>query len=269
MTRTKLRVLALCGIAQTADIFRQQLAPLQETCTDVEFVFLEPPIILKPADFPPVLKLVKDTPLETSLESAENVHRAWWVFDKDYQGYQHFDETVTYVHDYLLRHPPFDGVMGFSQGGVMASLLCAMIDKPHLHPNFPADPSINQFKFMIAASSFVPFIKAHLAPQFLPYYPLPSSLVTLHIAGAKDSVIPQEETRFLASRCLDSRLEIHPGGHYWPLKPEWKTFISTYMSSFHPGGTKGQGVESPSTAIRDSHDLDPSLSADRSVSAKL
>lgn len=48
----------------------------------------------------------------------------WWdkVADGKYAG---AEKTLDYLRDYEQMHGPFEGVVGFSQGGALASLLCA------------------------------------------------------------------------------------------------------------------------------------------------
>lgn len=38
-----------------------------------------------------------------------------------------FDETVSYVYDFMAKNGPFDGIMGFSQGACMAAVLGALV----------------------------------------------------------------------------------------------------------------------------------------------
>lgn len=38
-----------------------------------------------------------------------------------------FDESVEHIHKALVEQGPFDGVMGFSQGGCMAMIVAALV----------------------------------------------------------------------------------------------------------------------------------------------
>lgn len=40
-----------------------------------------------------------------------------------------FDETVSYVYDFMQKNGPFDGIMGFSQGACMAAVLGALVSQ--------------------------------------------------------------------------------------------------------------------------------------------
>ncbi|GLT73510.1 hypothetical protein SLA2020_453630 [Shorea laevis] len=45
---------------------------------------------------------------------------------EDFTEYTNFEECLAYMEDYMLKHGPFDGVLGFSMGGMIAALLPAM-----------------------------------------------------------------------------------------------------------------------------------------------
>ncbi len=66
----------------------------------------------------------------------EGPYYEYWNANKDAHGVWHYDglrETIMFFDDYLRMHGPFDGVMGFSQGGAMASLLIALQEAGLLH----------------------------------------------------------------------------------------------------------------------------------------
>jgi hypothetical protein len=99
---------------------------------------------------------------EEEERTAETTPRAWWLVNEDKTQYRRepdtrvrwpklkcaigFNETLEYLHDYLIREGPFDGVMGFSQGGCMAAILAALLEKPGYSSHFPAEPPIPKFK---------------------------------------------------------------------------------------------------------------------------
>lgn len=37
--------------------------------------------------------------------------------------YKNFDECLEYVEDYMIKHGPFDGVLGFSMVGLLKTLI--------------------------------------------------------------------------------------------------------------------------------------------------
>ncbi|KAI8566384.1 hypothetical protein RHMOL_Rhmol02G0036500 [Rhododendron molle] len=41
----------------------------------------------------------------------------WFQYNEDYTEYYNFEETIAYIEDYMIKHGPFDGILGFSQVG--------------------------------------------------------------------------------------------------------------------------------------------------------
>ncbi|GAB4813758.1 hypothetical protein N2152v2_000804 [Parachlorella kessleri] len=60
----------------------------------------------------------------------EGPYYEWWNAHKDEAGegwlYEGYEKTITLLQDVVRLHGPFDGVMGFSQGAAVASLLAGM-----------------------------------------------------------------------------------------------------------------------------------------------
>ncbi|KAK8861602.1 hypothetical protein IAR55_002425 [Kwoniella newhampshirensis] len=234
------RVLALCGFTQNSHIFFKQLGAVRKTCKDVEFVFLEPPIVVEKADLPWASQnfdqFGSTATTDAEAQTPETTPRAWWLTVNDHKTYKRFDETVAYLHDFLSKNEPFDGIMGFSQGAGMAALLSALLEKPNLHPNFPSEPALPKFKFAIFVGGFLPTPESH---DFSSWFPLPATLPTLHVSGKNDTLITPERTQTLVDKCENARLEFHDGGHYTPSKASWRHFFNAYISSFGPGGSNG------------------------------
>ncbi|CAD6579786.1 MAG: hypothetical protein TREMPRED_002567 [Tremellales sp. Tagirdzhanova-0007] len=243
-----LRVLALCGFTQNAHIYSKQLGAIRKTCKDVDFgtgfhtltrlfivdlrhhpVFLEPPHVVEKADMPWTRNMNEfdsDATTDKEEQTAETTPRAWTFASEDRSVYRKFDETIQYWHEFLVKEPPFDGIMGFSQGACMAAILAALVNKhlpskkrnfaekmvvqletPRLHPLFPPDPPLPKFKFLISVGGFLP------APKNLEdWFPLPSSLPTLHIIGRNDTIVTAERSQTLIDQCKSARVEFHEGG---------------------------------------------------------
>jgi hypothetical protein len=99
---------------------------------------------------------------EEEERTAETTPRAWWLTNEDRSEYKRasrptsvcrlvltgagFDETLAYLHEYLVNSAPFDGIMGFSQGGCMAAVLAALVEKPGYSASFPTEPPLQKFK---------------------------------------------------------------------------------------------------------------------------
>ena len=53
-------------------------------------------------------------------------YREWWNASDDGLVYHGLEETLEYVNAFATREGPFHAVIGFSQGGSLAALLCAL-----------------------------------------------------------------------------------------------------------------------------------------------
>ncbi|KZO93845.1 hypothetical protein CALVIDRAFT_566077 [Calocera viscosa TUFC12733] len=230
----RLRVLALHGYGQNAHVFRTQIAPTCRACADeVEFVFLDGPVVLHPPDQPRGFSLVDEEgfalPPRTPVLDREETPRGWSTFNEDRTRYYGVDEAFEYLKPVMERER-FDGVIGFSQGAALASYLCAYLEDPSAHPLF--EPRFHPpFKFAILCSGFLP-----VDP------PLPHVLQTptLHILGRHDTHIGIAESLLLAAACEGARVEVHVGGHFVPTKPGWCRFLRQWIGAFGQGGRPEQ-----------------------------
>ncbi|CAE6424845.1 unnamed protein product [Rhizoctonia solani] len=135
-----IRILALHGYAQSGEIFKKKMSALRKACGEnIEFVFLDAPILLQPVDMPQssasveALDTVKAPPEESELQP-----RAWWRGNQDKNGYHHIPETIEYLKNFL-KDQRFNGVFGFSQGACMAAALAKILEQPEAYPAILVD----------------------------------------------------------------------------------------------------------------------------------
>ncbi|KAG6388881.1 hypothetical protein SASPL_150317 [Salvia splendens] len=93
----KLRLMCLHGFRTSGEIIRKQLtAKWPESVLDkLELVFADAP-------FPCQGK------------------------SQEFTEYVNFDECLAYIEDYMIKHGPFDGLLGFSQGAILSVALAGM-----------------------------------------------------------------------------------------------------------------------------------------------
>lgn len=230
---------------------RKKTGAIRNACKNIEFVYLDPPFQLSKIDFVTGSAEVIDDESAMAAAAAggegggvgedeETIPRAWFLSKTGDGGvvkYDMMDESIGYLFDYLKGEKPFDGILGFSQGACMASILTALLEKPNLHPRFPSTSALHPFKFSIFCGGFLP------APTlFHPYYPIHTP--TLHIIGKNDTIVTPTRSQTLIDRCTNGRVEEHDGGHWIPSKATWRSFLREYMTSFGEGGSNGD-VPSP------------------------
>ncbi|KAI0034841.1 FSH1-domain-containing protein [Vararia minispora EC-137] len=226
---TPKRVLVLHGYTQNASIFGKRIGALRKTLgKSVELVFVDAPVILRPADLVETFGSTADLGAAEATPDADDpalTPRAWWKTDASRTRTGGLLESVEVLRD-ILKAGRFDGVFGFSQGAAMAAILAALLERPHLFPPFLIDGAAPHppFTFCIAASGFKP-AGEFAARVFEGGYETP----TLHVIGRNDVIVIEERSRSLVDVSKNARVEMHDGGHFVPSKANWRNFFKLYL----------------------------------------
>ncbi|XP_022253448.1 uncharacterized protein LOC106469268 [Limulus polyphemus] len=159
----------------------------------------------------------------------ETQQRAWW-FSKEQNSFcaqevsdicKGFQTSLDAVKQEFDSEGPFDGILGFSQGAAMVTLLCALKETKA----FPY-----QFSFVFLIAAFKSNSKPH-EDLYCNTIETPS----LHVIGDTDSVIPKEMSETLLNCYLNPVVVQHPGGHYIPVSGQYKTqylqFLQCHLKS--------------------------------------
>ncbi|TFL02817.1 serine hydrolase FSH [Pterulicium gracile] len=231
---SKRTILVLHGYTQSAATFSKRLGFLRKASPDLDFVFLDGPTILLPADLSQFGTADTQADINSSVE-----YRAWWRWKEEENKAIGLDETLLLLKE-TLQNRKFDGVLGFSQGAALAALLAALLERPHIHPPFLVDgnPPHPPFDFCVAVAGFRlrdPIADAILSEPF--------NTRTLHVLGRTDIMVPTERARHLLDLSANSRLEEHDGGHFLPSKTPWRKFMVEWIK------TPNDDVPSPSAAV--------------------
>ncbi len=77
--------------------------------------------------------------------------RCWWNASDDAATmiYSGMDETIQYINEIAKRNGPFDGIIGFSQGGTLAGILAALVSDKSQSVEYLAN-----LQFVIIVSGF-------------------------------------------------------------------------------------------------------------------
>lgn len=197
--RPRLKILALHGFRQNGDVFRARTRKLRQALDDIaELVYPTSPLQYTPQG---------DTRAATVAAFGEvpeyPMQRVWWLSSEDNVDYEGFDASVAYLEAVFRDQGPFDGVLGFAQGGTLAAVLAAML--PH--------PAIS-FRFAICISAFPSRARAHaryIAPHSV-------RVPALHVLGLQDILVTPDRSikLFEAFDPASAALVKHGGGHFVP-----------------------------------------------------
>ncbi|RHX97859.1 hypothetical protein DYB36_009102 [Aphanomyces astaci] len=182
---------------------------------------------------------------ELSIEGAEErmqavAQYAWWTFerrtDHDAYSYAGVEDTLSYLDNIIRTQGPFDGIFGFSQGGICAAYMLARQHQGDTRFQFSfgvfcAAAQMTDAAFNIALDS-----------------PLP--MPSLHIMGEQDELISIEKSRILAEQFDNPVLFPHPGGHYIPTQKDPRT---VWHNQLDPSIRKDPWTSDEETLLKVAH----------------
>lgn len=206
----RLRILCLHGYRQSEAIFREKTGSFRKGLRKlVDLVYITAPNEVK-----------------LDGEGEEHAQYGWWFSSpgNSFSASEKSDiddgleKSLSLVRETLRLGGPFDGLLGFSQGAALTSIICALRDK---------EPSDFNFKFAILASAFISRCTKHSQ-----YYRDQITCPSLHVFGSTDQVIPTEWSEELKSLYQQPVVMCHPGGHYLPATAAERQTYSDYLRQF-------------------------------------
>lgn len=134
----------------------------------------------------------------------------------------------------------FDGILGFSQGAIITSLLCAIQENPRCYV-----PEFSSVRFAIMFSGFPSRADEH---QHLLVKPI--NLPSMHVWGLKDETIPAYASRKLAEKFrIEDRITLeHSNGHIVPSDAACRNSVCEFLLPFAREQYKA-AKESPRAAL--------------------
>ncbi|CAA3012305.1 Hypothetical predicted protein [Olea europaea subsp. europaea] len=115
-TYKKLRFLCLHGFRTSGEILKKQLVTKwpESVLEKLDLVFVDAPF---PCKGKSEVEGIFDPP-----------YYEWFQFNKEFTEYENFDECLAYIEECMLKHGPFDGLLGFSQGAILSAALPGLQD---------------------------------------------------------------------------------------------------------------------------------------------
>ncbi|XP_031120166.1 dihydrofolate reductase-like [Ipomoea triloba] len=188
----KPRFLCLHGFRTSAEILKKQVVGKWNPAVveKLDLVFLDAPF---PCQGKSDVEGLFDPP-----------YYEWFQFNKDLTEYQNFDECVEYIEDYMIKHGPFDGLLGFSQGAILSGAL------PGLQEKGVALKKVPKIKYLIIIGGAI--VKDKEVAEMA--YASPVSCPSVHFIGKEDFL--REPGLHLIESCVDPLVIHHPKGHTIP-----------------------------------------------------
>ncbi|KAK3730221.1 hypothetical protein RRG08_034966 [Elysia crispata] len=216
----KLRILCIHGYRQNAQTFREKTGALRKLLkkyADLDY-------ITAPHRVPPGNKgsaaWAEVPEKDRNIQGADPGERGWWFSREDeyFKSTDYsdisvgFDESVDMLRRVLEtgndgsceqsdKFLGYDGVIGFSQGASLLSMLCLIQQKEQR----------KWFKFAILVAGFKSRSSKHSH-----HYQEKASIPSLHIYGESDQIVSHEMSEELLQYFDDPKVWLHSGGHFVP-----------------------------------------------------
>jgi pimeloyl-ACP methyl ester carboxylesterase len=166
----------------------------------------------------------------------------WWRRKGDAEPftYEGIERGLATVAETISSEGPFDGVIGFSQGGAAAGMVAALLEEGRraafeaaqskggirFPDSFTRDSGYIEegvqgpLKFAVSYSGFA----ASTNPLYQAFYEPLIQTPMMHFLGSLDTVVSEERSLRLVEACEDGkgkdggvqRVVYHPGGHFLP-----------------------------------------------------
>lgn len=195
--------MALHGKAQTAESFSKKIGGARRKLErHFDLAFLDGPIDLEEVAVPP-----------PATGAFVNTGKAWFLREP-LEGkpgefrYLKLAEAMKYVTDYASMNGPFDGLLGFSQGGTLAAALATSGAIPVRAVITAGAPHIEEV--FVAASEWT------ASSGDTKEAGVGLTIPKLHLAGETDGIISVESTDELCRRAGSGEMILHQKGHLFP-----------------------------------------------------
>ncbi|KAJ5351829.1 hypothetical protein N7452_000803 [Penicillium brevicompactum] len=220
-----MKILMLHGSRQSGELFRAKLQALEKLFQRA-FGPFQPgtnELIYPTAPFPLV------SPSGTS--ELRDRHGAWsWFQSESIDGVlPGLNDSLLSIASILKESGPFDGIIGFSQGGALAAMIASLLEENRSDAftqlsseggiEFPeafAQLTHPPLKFVVSISGYA---VSHL--DYCAFYSPAIRTPTLHFLGSMDTIVEEEVSMKLVHYCHEGNktspiVVRHSGGHIVP-----------------------------------------------------
>lgn len=224
------KILMLHGYTQSGPLFHAKSRALEKaicrSLPNASFSYPTGPMRLRPADIPGFDSITKNA------DGDETEAYAWWRRSNAGLEYLGLQEGLAKIAATIKEEGPFDGVIGFSQGGCAAGMVAALLEAKERVQGFERGEKEGGFScpssFLKSEDSaelvqpplkFAIIYSGFAAPSEIygGFYDPPITTPMLHFIGSLDSVVDEGRSRKLVEACAgEEKVVVHPGGHFVP-----------------------------------------------------
>ncbi|KAI3426734.1 FSH1 domain-containing protein, partial [Psidium guajava] len=191
------RILCLYGFRNSAKILETQIHKWPESVLEkLDLVYLDGPY---PSMGKSGVEGIFDPP-----------YFEWFQGNQDYTEYENFEECIAFIEDFMVKNGPFDGLLGSSQGAVLAAALPGMQAEGLVLTKVPKIKSL-----ILISGAKLGGSKLSAPPLAANAFSSPVKCPSLHVIGENDTVKP--ESIALLDSFVDPIVIHRPEGHTIPM----------------------------------------------------
>lgn len=266
-TLPPIKILMLHGFTQSGALFRAKTRALEKNLqkafpSGITLHYATAPIRLSKTDLTFGGAHVDPSHTSSIEETEQPDAYAWWRRKGDAEPfwYEGMDQGLARVAEILQLEGPFDGVIGFSQGGALAGMLASLLEEGRREAfekcqssggmrypesfekdtGFMTDVVHRPLKFAVSYSGF----GAATNPLYTAFYEPKIKTPMLHFLGSLDTVVEEKRSLRLVEACEDGgkgRVVYHPGGHFLPSSQ--REYVAALVGFIRDVMSKGQEGE--------------------------
>lgn len=212
MNNKSLKILCLHGFKHNSKLLKKSMEETIEKLSkfNIEFDFYDSPIKYNSAEDNVVNNIDKMD------------YKQWWSTTKEnILTLEKFDTAEESIKNLKKKweSDKYDGLLGFSQGGVLIQIFAYQIQNKIIDTYEP--------KFIVIASTIEISDK-----NYKKYYECQLIYKTLIMVGSKDTLINMEQTLSLIRHFKDPSIIIHSGGHYFSTTSETYYLFKNFLLQF-------------------------------------
>ncbi|KAJ5728610.1 uncharacterized protein N7483_003118 [Penicillium malachiteum] len=225
-----MKILMLHGSRQSGELFSAKLQALEKLLKRAFGSGSNQPgaeLIYPTAPF----SLAYESPSDTS--KVRNQHGSWTWFQSESldESFPGLDASLTLIASILRDSGPFDGIVGFSQGGALAAMVASLLEENRSeafarlssegeggipYPDCFAQLNHPPLKFVVCISGY-----AASHSDYRAFYNPAIQTPMLHFLGSMDTVVEEESSMKLVGSCYrddanEPAVIWHSGGHIVP-----------------------------------------------------
>ena len=237
----------LHGYTQSGPLFQAKTGALRKTLqkafpAGIELVYPTAPMRITAADESFLEKSNNNNDNAEEEEKEEIEAWGWWrrkgdpKQDQQPYIYDGVEQGLSFIGEILKTQGPFDGVIGFSQGGACTAMIASLLEPgrklafealyseggmvfPEAFSSSSASTTATAIhaplKFAVSYSGFLPTGQNPYHAFYEPKIETPM----LHFLGMQDVVVDESRSLTLVNACVRSDekyVVYHPGGHFLP-----------------------------------------------------